>query len=234
MATPELDELRKQLNTLQSSYDNLLKSLAASNGSFGPDEVVPHLQRNATLRGVDAVFADTSTLSDDSSDDEEFFVQDELPSHSFDHEHLREHLRTHDWTEHGRAVLASLVTDPAKLSKQPHLFHLGPGPAEDRSHYSHFQYARAALRVLICADCPGFTMSAQTAGPKSSRSKAQRTPCPTPPKYGTLSEQVLCLGYRVCCIIDALQDIGNTKEKPTVGRITYVPMVLVCPSRMLI
>jgi hypothetical protein len=140
MATRELDELRKQLDTLQSSYDSLLKSLAASNGSFGPSEV-PHLQRNATLRGADAVFADTSTLSDDSSDDEDFFVQDELPSHSFDHEHLREHLKTHDWTEHGRAVLAPLVSDPAKLSKQQHLFHLGPGPAEDRSHYSHFQYA---------------------------------------------------------------------------------------------
>jgi hypothetical protein len=139
MATEELEELRKQLEALQSSHDNLLRSLSASNGSFGPSEV-PHLQRNATLRGADAVFADTSTLSDDSSDDEDdFFVQHELPSHSFDHEHLREHLKTHNWNEHGRAVLASLVTDPAKLSKQPHLFHLGPGPAEDRSHYSHFQ-----------------------------------------------------------------------------------------------
>ncbi|KAJ4401777.1 hypothetical protein N0V91_007676 [Didymella pomorum] len=138
MATRELDELRKQLETLQRSHDTLLKSLTASNGSFGPSDV-PRLRRNATQRG-DAVFADTSTLSDDSSDDEDdFFVQSELPSQSFDHEHLREHLRTHNWDEHGRDILASLVSDPAKLSKQPHLFHLGPGPADDRSHYSHFQ-----------------------------------------------------------------------------------------------
>ncbi|KAJ4343401.1 hypothetical protein N0V95_006663 [Ascochyta clinopodiicola] len=138
MATQELDELRKQLETLQRSHDTLLKSLSASNGSFGPSDV-PRLRRNATQRG-DAVFADTSTLSDDSSDDEDdFFVQNELPSQSFDHEHLREHLRTHNWDEHGREILESLISDPVKLSKQPHLFHLGPGPAEDRSHYSHFQ-----------------------------------------------------------------------------------------------
>ena len=138
-ATRELDELRKQLETLQRSHDTLLKSLSASNGSFEPSDV-PRLRRNATQRG-DAVFADTSTLSDDSSDDDDdYFVQNELPSQSFDHEHLREHLRNHNWDEHGREILASLVSDPAKLLKQPHLFHLGPGPAEDRSHYSHFQY----------------------------------------------------------------------------------------------
>ncbi|KAF9690509.1 hypothetical protein EKO04_011470 [Ascochyta lentis] len=138
MATRELDELRKQLETLQRSHDTLLKSLSASNGSFGPSDV-PRLRRNATQRG-DAVFADTSTLSDDSSDDEDdFFVQNQLPSQSFDHEHLRHHLKTHNWDEHGREILETLISDPAKLSKQPHLFHLGPGPADDRSHYSHFQ-----------------------------------------------------------------------------------------------
>ncbi|KAF3003176.1 hypothetical protein E8E13_009253 [Curvularia kusanoi] len=114
MATRELDELRKQLETLQNSHDTLLKSLAASNGSFGPSDV-PRLRRNATQRG-DAVFADTSTLSDDSSDDEDdFFVQAQLPAQSFDHEHLREHLKTHNWDEHGREVLASLVSDPSLL-----------------------------------------------------------------------------------------------------------------------
>jgi|SRR5690242_10441942 len=138
MATRELDELRKQLETLQRSHDTLLKSLSASNGSFGPSDV-PRLRRNATQRG-DAVFADTSTLSDSSDDEDDFFVQSELPSQSFDHEHLRQHLKTHNWDEHGREILATLVSNPAKLSKQPHLFHQGPGPADDRSHYSHFQY----------------------------------------------------------------------------------------------
>jgi hypothetical protein len=139
MATTELDNLRKQLDSLQRSHDALLKSLSATNDTFKPSDL-SQLRRTSTRHGGDAIFADTSTLSDDSSDDEDdFFVQDELPSHSFDHEHLREHLKTHNWTEHGREILGSIISDPAKLTKQPHLFHMGPGPAEDRSHYSHFQ-----------------------------------------------------------------------------------------------
>lgn len=135
MAT--IEELRRQLETLQRSHDALLKSLSASNGSFGPSDT-PQIQRSSTRH--DAVFADNSTLSDDSSDDEDdFFVSAELPKQSFDHENLRDHLKNHSWTEHGREILASIVSDPARLSKQPHLFHLGPGPADDRSHYSHFQ-----------------------------------------------------------------------------------------------
>ncbi|KAL1603005.1 hypothetical protein SLS59_004661 [Nothophoma quercina] len=164
-ATRELDELRKQLETLQRSHDTLLKSLSASNGSFEPSDV-PRLRRNATQRG-DAVFADTSTLSDDSSDDDDdYFVQDELPSQSFDHEHLREHLRNHNWDEHGREILASLVSDPAKLSKQPHLFHLGPGPAEDRKSIMSDKMDTLSLW-------------------KSAR---RTTQCPKPQKSGTRSE----------------------------------------------
>ena len=137
--TAELDALRKQLELLQHSHDALLKSLSATNDTFKPSETL-HIRRGSTRHGRDAIFADTSTLSDDSSDDEDdYFVQGELPSHSFDHEHLREHLRSHDWTDHGRQVLAYIISDPARLSKEPHLFHMGPGPADDRSHYSHFQ-----------------------------------------------------------------------------------------------
>lgn len=188
MATRELDELRKQLETLQRSHDTLLKSLTASNGSFGPSDV-PRLRRNATQRG-DAVFADTSTLSDDSSDDEDdFFVQSELPSQSFDHEHLREHLRTHNWDEHGRDILASLVSDPAKLSKQPHLFHLGPGPADDRSHYSHFQYVvrnRQITRIDLFTES---TMSVQMVCLSLLKSARRTTQCPKLQRSGIL------LGY---------------------------------------
>ncbi|KAF1954952.1 hypothetical protein CC80DRAFT_493338 [Byssothecium circinans] len=141
MATQEVEELRKQLEALQRSHDTLLKSLAASKETYELPET-PRFHRSATRddRPGDAAFADTSTLSTDSEDeDESFFVQGDLPAKSFDHEHLREHLKKHDWKEHGRAILAPIIADPGKLSKQPHLFHIGPGPADDRSHYSHFQ-----------------------------------------------------------------------------------------------
>jgi hypothetical protein len=138
-ASREVEELRKQLESLQRSHDILLKSLSASNGNFEQSDAPP-LQRTQTRLGGDAVFADNSTLSDLSSDDEdEYFVQAELPSRSFDHEHLRRHLTEHKWTSHGREILASIITDPAKIFKQPYLLHLDPGPAHDRAHYSHFQ-----------------------------------------------------------------------------------------------
>lgn len=140
MATSEVEELRKQLDSLQRSHDELRRTIAASNGTFGPPET-PTIHRQATREDRPShAFADSSTLSDDSDEeDDSYFVQSELPSQSFDHEHLREHLKTHDWKEHGREILAPIITDPAKLSKQPHLFHLGPDVPEDRSHYSHFQ-----------------------------------------------------------------------------------------------
>jgi len=138
MATSEVTELRKQLESLQRSHEALLKTLALPTEPFTASET-PNLQRVAT-RDDRAEFADTSTLSDDSEDeDESYFVQAELPSISFDHEHLRNHLKKHSWKEHGREILAAIITDPAKLSKQPHLFHMGVGPSDDRSHYSHFQ-----------------------------------------------------------------------------------------------
>ncbi|KAH7092600.1 hypothetical protein FB567DRAFT_463822 [Paraphoma chrysanthemicola] len=188
MATREVEELRKQLESLQRSHDALLKSLSASNGSFGPSDATPQLLRSNTQHGTDAVFADTSTLSDSSSDDEDdFFVQGDLPSRSFDHEHLREHLTKHNWTEHGREILASIVTNPAKLSKQPHLFHLGPGPADDRSHYSHFQVYDVGL--------DGLPELVEVSGADNAMSKATE-------------------------IWHSLRDIGKSKDRPTVGRIT--------------
>lgn len=190
MATNEVEELRKQLEALQRSHDSLLKSLSASNGSFGPSDDVPNLQRSTTRdeRGSHPVFADSSTLSDTSDEDEDdFFVQAELPAQSFDHEHLREHLRKHDWNEHGREILAPIITDPGRLSKQPHLFHLGTGPAEDRSHYSHFQ--------VYDVGPDGIAELVETSGQDNKMSKATE-------------------------IWHSIRDIGKNSSKKTVGRIT--------------
>lgn len=188
-----VDELRKQLETLQRSHDALLKSITQSNASFGPaSDVGGPLRRAATQdpRNVtNAVFADSSTLSDDSDeDDESYFVQDELPSQSFDHEHLREHLKKHSWDEHGRDILSSLFKDRGKL-KEPSLFPTQPGPAHDRSHYSHFQV------YDVAAD--GTTELIETSGQENKMSKANE-------------------------IWHAIKDIGvaNSKVNKAVGRIT--------------
>jgi hypothetical protein len=140
-----IEELREQLQTLQQSHDELMTRFSASNGLFHASTSSPETHRASTRdhRHSDAVSPgfgpDASTLSSDSEDeDESFFVQEELPSQSFDHEHLREHLKKHSWDEHGREILSAIFTDRGSL-KEPHLFPTSPGPASDRSHYSHFQ-----------------------------------------------------------------------------------------------
>ncbi|KAF2006291.1 hypothetical protein P154DRAFT_517925 [Amniculicola lignicola CBS 123094] len=137
-----VEELRKQLDTLQKSHDALLKSIEISNGSFGPSINTPNLRRETTHqdRHIDTAFADSSTLSDDSEDeDDDYFVSAQLPAQSYDHEHLREHLKKHTWDEHGREILSALFTTDRWRLKDPHLFPMRPGIAQDRSHYSHYQ-----------------------------------------------------------------------------------------------
>lgn len=122
MATNEIEELRKQLESLQRTLRN---------GSFRPAEEPNVPDENDSVNAV---------LSRDSNEEDELCtVQDQLPSLSFDHEHLREHLKNYNFDEHGRKILASILQDPMRLARMPCLFPLGPGPADDRSHYSHFQ-----------------------------------------------------------------------------------------------
>lgn len=191
MATTEVEKLREQLESLQRSHDTLLKSLSAPGGPFVPPET-PTFQRQSTRedRASHGFVADASTLSSDSEEeDESYYVQDELPSKSFDHEHLREHLRNHDWKEHGREILAPIITDPGKLSKQGHLFHLGPGTPDDRSHYSHFQVYDVGL--------DGSVELIETSGSHSANTMSKATE-----------------------IWHSIRNIGNSTERPTVGRIT--------------
>lgn len=86
-----------------------------------------------------STLADSSTFSDDSDEEtEEYFVQSPLPPQSYDHEHLRNHLKTYNWDRWGRQILSTVITDRGRL-KQPSLFPTKDGPSEDRSHYSHYQ-----------------------------------------------------------------------------------------------
>jgi hypothetical protein len=123
-----VDELRKQLEVLQRSHDALLKSITQSNGSFSPASDVPNIRRASTR---DDRHVTNPVFADSDEEDESYFVQNPLPSQSFDHEHLRQHLKKHSWTEHGREILSSLFKDRGRL-KEPELFPTKTGPAEDR------------------------------------------------------------------------------------------------------
>ncbi|KAE8442027.1 hypothetical protein EG329_003928 [Mollisiaceae sp. DMI_Dod_QoI] len=73
--------------------------------------------------------------SDESDDDGELYVQVPLPSYDFDQEHLRQHLKTHDFTEHGTLLLSSIVRDKRLL----HPAALFPTyPPDEKWHNSHY------------------------------------------------------------------------------------------------
>lgn len=162
MATSEVAELRKQLESLQRSHETLLKTLSAPNVPLIPAGS-PELRRSAT-QDDRPVFADSSTLSSDESDgeDESHYVQAELPSQSFDHAHLRDHLKQYEWKEHGREILSAVLTNRSNVSKEEHLF--STGTAADRAHYSHFQVYDVGL--------DGIAKSVESSGTQNGMSKA--------------------------------------------------------------
>lgn len=95
-------------------------------------------RRRRTGSGYPSTYDSSSSSSSDSELDDDptpYFVQNLLPTHSYHHEHLRDHIAKYEWDQFGRQILATIVSDrkPNKES-QP-----APGLASDRSHYSHFQ-----------------------------------------------------------------------------------------------
>ena len=91
----------------------------------------------STLQTSSSASKATGEDSDDDSD-ESLYVQELLEPQSFDHEELREHLREYDFDDYGKKILEGVVDDLERL-KQAWLFPTQLGPAEDRSHYSHYQ-----------------------------------------------------------------------------------------------
>ncbi|CZR64326.1 uncharacterized protein PAC_14224 [Phialocephala subalpina] len=73
--------------------------------------------------------------SDESDDDGELYVQTPLPSYKFDQEHLRQHLKTHDFGEHGAVLLSSVVREK-KLLYPAALF--PTYPSDEKWHNSHY------------------------------------------------------------------------------------------------
>jgi hypothetical protein len=146
------ENLLRQLEAQRLAYEDTLRQVQGLSEKEGnpPSPLPTFSEADSTRKSVSSkeparkisAFApnlDTSTLSDDSdAEDESYFVQDVLPSKSHDHEHLREHLKKYSWDQWGKQILASVINDHGRL-QDPSLFPNRPGPAEDRSHYSHYQ-----------------------------------------------------------------------------------------------
>jgi hypothetical protein len=61
-----------------------------------------------------------------------------LPHRSFDHKQLRDYLSKHTFASLEQNMLRNILAD-RRLLQRPCIFPTSPGPANDRSHYSHFQ-----------------------------------------------------------------------------------------------
>jgi len=113
-----------------------------------------------------SIIADDSTLSDDSDEElDDYFVQQPLPTESFDHEDLRNHIKAYAWDRYGRQILSTVITDRGRL-KQPYLFPTNEGPAEDRSHYSHYD--------VFDVGPDGAPLMIETVGKEKAKSKASQ------------------------------------------------------------
>lgn len=76
--------------------------------------------------------------SDLDDDDEALYVQESLPSHAFEMEDMRSHLRGYKWDHFGKKIMDGVVGNPTRLSQTP-LIPTGKGKLEDRSDYTHYQ-----------------------------------------------------------------------------------------------
>jgi hypothetical protein len=72
--------------------------------------------------------------SEDSDIEEEFYVQKPLPSYTFDHENLRQHLKTYEFKKYGKILLETVVENGRLLD--PTLFK--EYPADELWHNSHY------------------------------------------------------------------------------------------------
>jgi hypothetical protein len=72
--------------------------------------------------------------SEDSDIEEEFYVQKPLPHYTFDHENLRQHLKTYKFKRYGEMLLESVVHNGRLLD--PTLFK--DYPADELWHNSHY------------------------------------------------------------------------------------------------
>lgn len=93
--------------------------------------------------GLDSVITSSASRvtgegSDDEEDGDEYYVQTPLEQQQYDHNGLREHLRSFKFSSASRSLLGGILDDSGFLSK-PTLFPTHNGSVADRSHLSHHQ-----------------------------------------------------------------------------------------------
>ncbi|KUI52730.1 hypothetical protein VP1G_00104 [Cytospora mali] len=154
----DLEALLKRLDDQRDSYlenHNLVRLLLAAAKdkdlqSTQPPQLPPSPPSSDPKRhtlsstsGMDSLLTSslskaTADESESEQDEEEYYVQTPLKTEEYDHEGLRQHLRSYKWTSDGHKVLEDVLSD-IKLLSQPTLFPTQRGPVPDRSHLSHYQ-----------------------------------------------------------------------------------------------
>ena len=181
------------LETLNRAHELLAQALVAAGSGKPTPKLTIHTVRRSTADSLDTAktfdtvgtletpktFDTKNTLDVDSiqktsahsfedysdtDDDESLFVQQTLPSETYDEEGLRRHILGYDWTQAGRDILGDTLNDK-KLLQRSHVFPQTQGPVTDRSnltHYSIFDVGNdgAPLEIMSASD-KGTTSRAQ-------------------------------------------------------------------------
>ena len=154
-AGPSTEELFKKLDEQHKAYLDTFKLVhgalshnVAANHPASP--VPPSKRRRRSTLDIESdqperKFPGAATFpisvvtgdSDESDEDDELYVQIPLPAYKFDHEHLRAHLKNHQFNDAGKIILETVVDNGRLLN--PNLFpEYEPGDRSHNSHYSVF------------------------------------------------------------------------------------------------
>lgn len=130
------------LGTLTRTEDVLTQALTATAGFKTSPRLTSETIRHNTghTLEVESVQNGSATQVDsdsDTDDDESLFVQQSLLPESYDELGLWKHIKEHEWTEAGRAILGDVLQKELP-SKNGSLFPRALGAVPDQSHLTHY------------------------------------------------------------------------------------------------
>lgn len=139
----QTDNRAEELLSAASPPSLPARDIPRSPGSSGSQTTLARPSWRHHSIALDSVITSTASRatgegSDDEEDGEEYYVQTPLEGQKYDHNGLREHLRSFKFSSASRTLLSGVVDSEAFLSKST-LFPTQTGPATDRSHLSHHQ-----------------------------------------------------------------------------------------------